>query len=248
MPAARREEGVSNKYFAPRTLSGLLEVKWAREEGRQGRAGRAGRAGQGRAGQGRAGQGRAGQGRTGQGRAGQGRAGQGRAGQGRAGRAAGQGGAGQGRAAGRRAGNACKLDRVSRARTGPGQAPGQLSAEPGRCRTPPCKMAWYPPRTGTRQPQKNRTTRVWVYLGLPDTAERSFAGRRHFRPRIPGGFTLPHRSDETLGRGASVGASSDIANGQRRSRQFRSLGGGRGFGGVGFKVLDFGVYSPGAAC
>ena len=39
--------------------------------------------------------------------------------------------------------------------------------------------------------------------------------------QFSGGFTLPHRSDETLGRGASVGASSAHANGQRRFRQFR---------------------------
>ena len=33
------------------------------------------------------------------------------------------------------------------------------------------------------------------------TAKKSFAGRRHCSPRIPGGFTLPHRFVETLGRG-----------------------------------------------
>ena len=33
------------------------------------------------------------------------------------------------------------------------------------------------------------------------TATKSFAGRRHYSPRIPGGFTLPHRLVETLGRG-----------------------------------------------
>ena len=33
------------------------------------------------------------------------------------------------------------------------------------------------------------------------TAKKSFAGRRHCSPRIPGGFALPHRSDGTLGRG-----------------------------------------------
>ena len=39
-----------------------------------------------------------------------------------------------------------------------------------------------------------------IYLYCP-TAERSFAGRRHYSPLLPGGFTLPHRSDATLGRG-----------------------------------------------
>ena len=33
------------------------------------------------------------------------------------------------------------------------------------------------------------------------TAERSIAEQRHYGPRIPGGFTLPHRLVETLGRG-----------------------------------------------
>ena len=33
------------------------------------------------------------------------------------------------------------------------------------------------------------------------TAERSMAGLCHYSPRIPGGFTLPHRFDGTLGRG-----------------------------------------------
>ena len=33
------------------------------------------------------------------------------------------------------------------------------------------------------------------------TAKKSFAGRRHYSPRTPGGFTLPHRADGTLGRG-----------------------------------------------
>ena len=30
--------------------------------------------------------------------------------------------------------------------------------------------------------------------------KKSFAGRRHYSPRIPEGFTLPHRLVETLGR------------------------------------------------
>ena len=33
------------------------------------------------------------------------------------------------------------------------------------------------------------------------TAKKSFAGRRHYSPRVPGGFTLPHRAVGTLGRG-----------------------------------------------
>ena len=49
------------------------------------------------------------------------------------------------------------------------------------------------------------------------TADKSIAGRSHYSPRIPGGFTLPHCSDGTLGRGAS----SAHAHGQRRSRQLR---------------------------
>ena len=35
---------------------------------------------------------------------------------------------------------------------------------------------------------------------LPN-GKRSIAGLGHYSPRIPGGFTLPHRSDGTLGRG-----------------------------------------------
>ena len=49
-------------------------------------------------------------------------------------------------------------------------------------------------------------------------------GSSHFRPRLPGSFTLPRRPVETLGGGASVGASSAHANGQRRSRQFSGAG------------------------
>ena len=48
------------------------------------------------------------------------------------------------------------------------------------------------------------------------TAVRQLAGRRDYSPRLPGGFTLPHRAD-----GGSAGASSAHANGQRRSWQFR---------------------------
>ena len=50
--------------------------------------------------------------------------------------------------------------------------------------------------------------------------QRLMAGLGHYSPRIPGGFTLLHCSDGTLGR-CRVGASSAHANGQRRSRQFK---------------------------
>ena len=56
------------------------------------------------------------------------------------------------------------------------------------------------------------------------TAERSFAGRRHYRPRIPGRLYPPSPCCRDARPGASVGASSAHANGQRRSRQFRVLG------------------------
>ena len=101
-------------------------------------------------------------------------AGQGRAGQGRAG----QGRAGQGRAGQGRAGQG---------RANPGRA-GQGRAGQGQGRG----------RAGQGRAPNGRGFGVLLYCL---TAERSTAEQRHCGPRIPGGFTLPHRSDGTLGRG-----------------------------------------------
>ena len=66
--------------------------------------------------------------------------------------------------------------------------------------------AWGPdPPGGTPPdpPKKARCTQwswVWGPSLLPN-GKRSIAGLGHHSPRIPGGFTLPHRSDGTLGRG-----------------------------------------------
>ena len=60
---------------------------------------------------------------------------------------------------------------------------------------PPCAGSPPDPPGQTEVPAMVRD------LGSILTAERSFAGRSHYSPRIPGAFTLPHRSDGTLGRG-----------------------------------------------
>ena len=55
-----------------------------------------------------------------------------------------------------------------------------------------------------RDPLKKHKRRQWRGCGVLLyclTAKKSFAGRRHYSPRLPGGFTLPRRSDGTLGRG-----------------------------------------------
>ena len=51
---------------------------------------------------------------------------------------------------------------------------------------------------GQGRAPKKATVEVHLYCL---TAERSFAGRRHYSPRVPGSFTLPHRAVGTLGRG-----------------------------------------------
>ena len=62
---------------------------------------------------------------------------------------------------------------------------------------------------------------VWGPSLLPN-GKRPIAGLGHYSPRIPGGFTLPHRSDETLGRGPRSEPRAPMQmNGQRRSRQFQ---------------------------
>ena len=66
---------------------------------------------------------------------------------------------------------------------------------------------------GTRSPfcpdPRGTATRMHILMPLFSeichllyclTVKRSIAGRRHYSPRIPKGFTLPHRSDGTLGR------------------------------------------------
>ena len=54
-----------------------------------------------------------------------------------------------------------------------------------------------------RAPDPPSTSRGFGVLLSPYclTAERSIAGLGHHRPCIPGGFTLPHHPDGTLGRG-----------------------------------------------
>ena len=73
-----------------------------------------------------------------------------------------------------------------------GRPPAPAQKAPG----PWCLPAW-----GPRLPCQNRPkTWVWGHSLLPD-GKRSIAGLGHYSPRKPGGFTLPHRSDGTLGRG-----------------------------------------------
>ena len=113
------------------------------------------------------------------------------------------------------------------------------SLEPQTCEDARCSLAGSPLQTGPERPGSLNLPAwsprpPWGYR--PDTqdrpkhingegfgvhlhcltAERSIAGLDHYRPCIPGGFALPHRSDGTLGRGP------------RRSRQFRVSG--LGFG------------------
>ena len=114
-------------------------------------------------------QGRAGQ-STGQGRAGQ-RAGQGRAGQGRAGQGQGQGRAGQGRA-GQGIASTAQEGRLESASLG------------GAPQTPNCPKR-VPGIRSLGPPQTRQKSTA-------PTAERSIAEQR-YGPRIPGGFTLPHR-------------------------------------------------------
>ena len=50
------------------------------------------------------------------------------------------------------------------------------------------------------QGESKKMPKIWGPSLLPN-GKRSIAGLGHYSPRIPGGFTLPHRSDGTLGRG-----------------------------------------------
>ena len=56
------------------------------------------------------------------------------------------------------------------------------------------------PPTHTQKTKATQWSWVWGPSLLPN-GKRSIAGLSHYSPRIPGGFTLPHRSDGTLGRG-----------------------------------------------
>ena len=146
--------------------------------------------------QGRAGQGRAGQGRAGQGRAG--RAGQGRAGQGRAGQnKAEQGKTEQSRAWGLGAGAWAGQGRAGQSRAGQGRA-GQAG-----------------------QGRAGQITSTVVGLGSPCCVIR---GAASLQSSYTGRFCPPSPSCRDARPGASVGASSALANGQRRSRQFRVEG------------------------
>ena len=80
-------------------------------------------------------------------------------------------------------------------------------------------------------------------LGVPPQvsrtdSKRSIARLGHYSPRIPGGFTLPHRSDGTLGRGprSEPRAPMQMVSGALGSLGFRVWG-------LGFRVwgLGFGV-------
>ena len=105
----------------------------------------------------------------------QGRGREGRAGQGRAGGRAEQGRAGQGRA-----GHARNL-----------QGPVPEICQPG---APDPRIR----QLGRQKLLNGEGFGVHPYCL---TAERSMAGLCHYSPCIPGGFTLPHRSDGTLGWG-----------------------------------------------
>ena len=59
------------------------------------------------------------------------------------------------------------------------------------------------PLGGTPTPPKSAKKCVLAgfsrKFGVHPNGKRSMAGLSHYSPRIPGGFTLPHRSDRTLG-------------------------------------------------
>ena len=55
--------------------------------------------------------------------------------------------------------------------------------------------------SGRFPPRPDRETHAHVPAWGCLTAVRQFAGRRDYSPRLPGGFTLPHRADGRLGRG-----------------------------------------------
>ena len=86
----------------------------------------------------------------------------------------------------------------------PGSSAGQGRAAQGRAGGQFASLepqtAWgYTPRPPKSTDDPNGGG-LGVLLYCP-TAKKSFAGRRHDSPRVPGGFTLSHRSDGTLGRG-----------------------------------------------
>ena len=88
---------------------------------------------------------------------------------------------------------------------------------------------------------------IWGPSLLPN-GKRSMAVLGHFSPPIPGGFTLPHRSDETLGRGPR---SEPRAPMQMVSGALGTLGlGGLGFRGLELRVegLGFRVWGLGFRC
>ena len=136
---------------------------------------------------------RAGQGRAGQGRPGQARPGQARAGQGRAGQARpGQGRAGQGSA-------------------------GQGRAEKGKDRK--ARVPWTPDPVPPDPPQKKSTDDVnggGFGSFFRSHSRGGVTAVLVFREALPSLTVLSRRSA-----GASVGASSAHANGQRRPRQSR---------------------------
>ena len=93
-----------------------------------------------------------------------------------------------------------------RAARGQGRA-GQGRAGPlGRRRvvefvSPGPQTPWgYPPQTPQKSTDHPNGGGFGVLLYCL-TAKKSLAGRRHYSPRVPKGFTLPHRAVGTLGRG-----------------------------------------------
>ena len=168
---------------------------------------------------------RAGQGRTEQTKAEHGRAGSGRAGPGRVG-------------PGRAALPCPALPGPAPPRPAPPRPPGPAPPGPAPPRAPPpAPRPPAPPRPAPPRPAlpclcsacpalppcpgRGRAARPYCL-----TAKKLLAGRRHYSPRVPQSFTLPHRAVGTLGRGP-------------RSEPLGSLG--FRVWGLGFRVEGFAV-------
>ena len=76
------------------------------------------------------------------------------------------------------------------------------TAGAGQAGIVPSDRPWQPPRPPRTDQSDANGQWSWVcgHSLLPNV-KNSIAGLVHYSPRIPGGFTLPHRSDGTLGPG-----------------------------------------------
>ena len=94
--------------------------------------------------------------------------------------------------------------RAGQGRAGRGQGRSALTHNTPAAWNSPAWGPRPPSKYPSRPPKKAQTTPTVVGFGVLLyclTAKKSFAGRRHYSPRVPGGFTLPHRAVGTLGRG-----------------------------------------------